>query len=87
MLIGLAVGGAALALAVGAGAALGATVAAGVVPGLLRPLTVIAVEERQRHKSRALGAQINFMYTGKLLHSLKLHNIIFCRGVNQKLHS
>lgn len=56
MLIGLAVGGAALALAVGAGAALGATVAAGVVPGLLRPLAVIAVEERERHKSRVGSA-------------------------------
>lgn len=52
MLIGLAVRGAALALTVGARAALGATVAAGLVPGLLRPLAVIATEEQQRHKSR-----------------------------------
>lgn len=51
MLIGLAVSGAALALTVGTRAALGATMAAGVVPGLLRPLAVIAVEEQQRHTS------------------------------------
>lgn len=48
VLIGFAVRGATLALAVGARAALGATVAAGVVPGLLRPLAVIAVEEQHR---------------------------------------
>lgn len=47
MLIGLAVGGAALALTVGAGAALRAAVAAGVVPGLLRPFAVVAEKTRE----------------------------------------
>lgn len=61
MLIGFAVRGAALALAVGTRAALGATVTAGVVPGLLCPLAVIAEEKQQRHKI-ALEVQIQIMY-------------------------